>query len=208
MTNAGDTTLPLPLWRRGWQRVRPLLAGAAKAALRGLERLLHPVRRRQAAARVAANLPLRRVVVLCYGNICRSPYAASVMARTFATAGIGGEVAQGGFFGPDRAANERAQTVARARGTELAGHRSRVVTASEAREADLVVVMEAWHARKVVREFGARPERVLQLGDLDPWAVERRGIPDPYGHDPAVFTAVYDRIDRCVAELARLAQRA
>jgi len=184
--------------------MRPILAGGAKAGLRAAERMLHRLRRRRAQALVARRAPVRCMAVLCYGNICRSPYAAAVLQRMLVRRGVLCQVSQGGFLGPDRPANDRAREVARARGTDLSEHRSRLVTAEEARTVDLVVVMEAYQARKIVAEFGADPGRVLVLGDLDPEPVVSRAIPDPYGLDNEVFIRTYERIDRCVAELTRL----
>ena len=196
------TSAAPPLPRRVWWRVRPVLAGAAKAALRRGERLLHPWRRRAAERRLRDLAPVREVLVLCYGNICRSPYAAAVIGAAFERRGLPVTVRQGGFFGPGRPANERAQQVARTRGTELRGHSSRLVTADDARHSDLIIVMERWHATRVIHECGAPPGRTLLLGDLDPAPIASRAIPDPYGLEAAVFAATFDRIDRCADRLA------
>lgn len=193
---------PAPLPQRAWALVRPLFAGPAKAALRASERLLHPWRRQAAVQQVASLAPVRDVLVLCYGNICRSPYAAAALEAAFARHQLGIRVRQGGFFGPGRPANERAQQVARARGTELGAHASRLVTAEDARATDLVIVMEQWHAHRVIQECGAPASRTLLLGDFDPQPVPSRAIPDPYGLSVPVFTATFDRIDRCAEQLA------
>lgn len=190
-----------------WRRVRPVLAAAAQRGRRLVERVLHPLRRRTARDRLTRLPAVESILVLCYGNICRSPYAASVLTQTLMERGRTAQVTQGGFLGPDRPANERALTVARGRGIDLGGHRSRLVTADEARNADLVIVMERQQAERVIHQYGSREERVLLLGDLDPGAIETRDIPDPYGLDTGFFARTYERIDRCIAELVRALDR-
>jgi protein-tyrosine phosphatase len=160
------------------------------------------MRKRAAWARLAALGKVDRVVVLCYGNICRSPYAAAILERTFREEGIEAAVVQGGFFGPGRPSTDTARSVSLARGVSLENHRSRVVTVEDARDASLVIVMEAQQAEVVVREFGAARQRTLVLGDLDPGTISRRTIADPYGKSAEAFTEAYARIDRCVSEVA------
>lgn len=190
-----------------WLRIRPVLARTAKAVLRAVDHGLHPFRRRAAQTRLERLAPIQRIMVLCYGNICRSPYAAAVLDRALRDRGIQGQVLQGGFFGAGRPANERALSVAQERGTDLSSHSSRVVSREEAHAVDLVVVMERWQALRVIQDFGVHSDRVLLLGDLDSDPVQNRAILDPYGHDRTVFSTTYDRIDRCTIVLAELIQR-
>ena len=66
------------------------------------ERWLHSRRRSMALAALAAGARPERFLVLCYGNICRSPYAARLLRRELARRNLPGQVREGGFFGPDR----------------------------------------------------------------------------------------------------------
>jgi protein-tyrosine-phosphatase len=68
---------------------------------------------------------------------------------------------------------------------------------------DLVVVMNTSQRRAVCRDFGARPERVLVLGDLDPSPITSREIRDPWRQEPGVLEESYARVERCVRELVR-----
>jgi protein-tyrosine-phosphatase len=186
-------------------RVRPFLGRVARGLRAGADRILHPLRRRAAGRRIANAIPLERLVVLCYGNICRSPYAAALLEQGFRDRGVGVRIIQGGFFGPDRPSTDMARAVSLARGVSLETHRSRLVTGEEARTASLVIVMEARQADTVVRQYGARRSRTIVLGDLDPGAIPQRTIVDPYGKGAEAFAETYERIDRCIAELIRLA---
>jgi protein-tyrosine-phosphatase len=165
--------------------------------------MLHPSRRRAALARLGQFGAMERVLVLCYGNICRSPYAAMVLSRALTERGVQYPVEQGGFFGPGRPTTDMARAVAGTRGIDLGAHRSRLVTMADVQAGTLVIVMEAWHAERVRRDFGTAGARIIVLGDLDPQPIESRAIIDPYGRDEATFAEVYARIDRCLAELVR-----
>lgn len=61
----------------------------------------HPARRRTARARLSRGGSGERALMRCYGDGCRSPYAALVLNRAFAERDITIPVRQGGF-GPDR----------------------------------------------------------------------------------------------------------
>jgi protein-tyrosine-phosphatase len=77
-----------------------------------------------------------------------------------------------------------------------------LVTPEALSEADVVVVMDPGQLRRL-RGLGKgiRISPVVVLGDLDPQRNHRRAIRDPWGCEPAVFDDVFERIDRCVAEL-------
>ncbi len=166
------------------------------------ERLLHPRRRREAVARRRAAGRPSRVLVLCYGNICRSPYAEARLRALVATRGLGGvAIESGGFFGPGRPANDMAHRLAAGRDLDLSGHRSRLVDPSLGTLASLVLVMTRQQAVAAARDAGILPARIELLGDFDPLPIEQRDIPDPYGHPPEVFERVFDRIDRCLLAL-------
>jgi protein-tyrosine-phosphatase len=80
------------------------------------------------------------------------------------------------------------------------------MTSASLNAADLVVVMSAEQARGIRTRLRLGSARVLVLGDLDPLSITRRTISDPWGGPDSAFEASYDRIDRCVRELARIIQ--
>ena len=108
-----------------------------------------------------------------------------------------------GFVGPGRRSPPEARAVAARRGVDLEGHRSRLMNTAELRTS-LVVVMDARQQEAVAAMASRRREEILVLGDLDPAPPWRRGIRDPWGQPEPVFEEVYERIDRCLEELARL----
>ena len=166
------------------------------------DRLLHPMRRRTAMRRVRRSRP-QSILVLCYGNICRSPYAGAVLAARLSDDGITGvDVDSAGFAGPGRSSPDGAVRVAGERGTDLSPHRSRLVTLAMLKDADLVLVMDARQRRAVGRLISEPPPTIL-LGDLDPQVIDTRAVRDPVEQPDGVFRESYDRIDRCVDALVQ-----
>ncbi len=168
------------------------------------DRALHATRRRAALGRLRERSLPASVLFLCQGNICRSPYAAAAFLRALPDlprARV--KVSSAGFIGPDRPAPAEALAAARARGIDLSPHRSSLLSRERVDAAALVVVATPEQARAVIRGFGREPEDVVVLGDLDPEPIETRSIADPWGRRTDVYIRSYERIDRCIRELAR-----
>jgi protein-tyrosine phosphatase len=188
--------------------VSPTLSRLAE--LKWLRDLRHvPAARLHARRRLAAQTRLQgfrpqSIVFVCHGNICRSPFAAAAFLRACASEIARGlRVSSAGFIGPDRSTPSEGLQVASRLGVDLSAHRSSTLTPDMLAQADLVVVMSDEQEREVLPRV--RPSaRVIVLGDLDPKPVKRRTILDPWGGSELTFAASYERIDRCVKELARI----
>ena len=163
------------------------------------DRLLRPLRRRKAIEALRARGRPKSVLVVCHGNICRSPVAGALLARELAPRGI--EVESAGFFGFNRPPPPEAVAAAKRHAINLSDHRSKVVTAAMARTSDLIVVMDPAQRRLLRERYGRSADGVLVLGDLDPRSAETRTIRDPINEKREVFDQVYERIARCVREL-------
>jgi protein-tyrosine phosphatase len=168
------------------------------------DQLLHRSRRRAALATLTTRRPPGRVLVICSGNVYRSPFAAALLQRELARYGVGEVLVESaGFAGPGRRSPRHAVAAAARRGVDLAGHASQLAFADVVRAADLIVVMEEPHRRTIRERFGRGAKDVLMLGDLDPQPVASRAIEDPVQQGPEVCDRVYARIERCVVQLAK-----
>src|SRR5438477_5758694 len=198
IASAGRGRPPVPM-ERGF------VSGLLSRISRVPDRLLHNGRRRAALAALAgAERAPESVLVICNGNIFRSPFAAAVLRRALELRGLGRvRVDSAGFAGPGRASPADAIAAAARRGVDLASHSSQLVMADLVRAADLIVVMDAMQRRMICERFGRSPRGVLQLGDFDPLPVASRGIEDPVERGPEVCARVYASVARCVAELAQ-----
>ncbi len=168
------------------------------------ESVLH-ARRRAAAELRLKNAKPSSVLFICHGNICRSPFAAAVFARSLPPV-IARSVTtrSAGFIGPGRTPPSKALAAGARYGVDISAHRSSLATAEGIAAADLVVVMSEEQAKGIRLRVPPESTRVLVLGDLDPHPIERRTILDPWSRPDAAFDASYDRIDRCVRELVRI----
>ena len=164
------------------------------------DRLLHPLRRRRALARVRADAPAS-VLMVCHGNICRSPYAAAVLRRASEDTGSGVAVDSAGFIGPGRQPPSNARAIAKEHGFDLETHISKVITPDLIAAADLIIVMDLRQRRAIEDRFEPPAGSVLLLGDLDPSSIRRRTVRDPIDRSEDVFRSVYSRVDRCVGAL-------
>jgi len=165
------------------------------------ERLLHPLRRRKAIEALRGRQRPNTVLVVCHGNICRSPMAAALLARELAPLAI--TVHSAGFIGFNRPSPAEAVGAATRHGLDLAAHRSRPVTVEAVRSADLIIVMEWSQKRLLCERYGCAPRDVIVLGDFDPQP-EGRTIRDPFEQGRDVFEQVYERIARCVRQLGAI----
>ena len=166
------------------------------------ERLLHPIRRARIRRELADIAESPTILVICLGNICRSPYAEFVLRAEFRKRGREDiRVESAGFIFPDRPSPPKAQRVAARRGQDLTSHRSRVIRSETVECADVVLVMSRQQQLDVAREFG-RTKGVLILGDADPGRPATRTIKDPIEQPIAVFESVYERLDQCCAAIA------
>jgi protein-tyrosine phosphatase len=185
---------------------RRRLSGVLKAAYRRLkympDQVLHRRRHLEARARLLGLGKVRSILVVCYGNVCRSPYLQAVLARAIPAV----NVTSAGFVGPDRPVPAHSLTLAASRGLDLSAFRSRPLARVNAREIDLVIVMDSAQRSHVARVFGVSPARIIVAGDLDPEPSATRAIADPWGKSLEAFAESFDRLDRCAATISTLMQ--
>lgn len=169
------------------------------------DRLLHVWRRRRATDALRAPLRPGAVLFICYGNICRSPFAAALFRRELAKRDRANEargraIRSAGFTGSDRPSPSEAIAAAARFKIDLSPHRSAVITADAYRSAALVVTMSPDQARDLRRRFG-RLGAIVVLADLDPESIKSRTIRDPFRCPPDVYHESYTRINRCIRAL-------
>jgi len=163
--------------------------------------VLHPVRRQRVLDALRRRPRLASLLVVCHGNVCRSPFAAAMLRPGLSRKQV--HVDSAGFVAPGRPSPPEAVTAAARYGVDLSTHRSELLTADRARSADLILVMDPTQRRAICNRFGRAEREVLVLGDSDPEPIDARTIRDPVNQPLAVFEETYARIERCVRELAR-----
>lgn len=167
------------------------------------DRVLRRRRHSLALRRLSAGPRPRRILVVCYGNVCRSPYLQALLQRELPDV----RVTSAGFIGKGRPVPLFSLALGAQRGLDLSRFRSQSITKEKAKSADLIIVMDARQARHIAKGFGAGPERIIVAGDLDP-VVADRTVRDPWNDSMEVFEASFNRLDRCAATLLAALPRA
>ncbi len=129
----------------------------------------------------------KRILLVCTGNICRSPLAAALLERALTERGIEGiAVASAGTGAWDGApVSEGAYLVGLERRLDLSGHRARLLTRELVESAELVLTM-ARHHRARVDELGGEG-RVFVLGEYAGREGDEAEVSDPFGGDLDVY---------------------
>jgi len=143
---------------------------------------------------------VERLVFVCKGNICRSPYA-EARARA-----LGVEAVSFGLEADDGSpADASAQRNAKQRQLNLSAHRSTRLDGAQLLPKDLVLLFEP--GQVVQCRFRLGPVAKLSLAGL--WAQPTRPyVCDPYGRSDACFQECFSVIDAGVAALASHLQTA
>lgn len=175
--------------------VRRTSRSAYHAARNLPDRLLHGRRHRALLRMLSASPTPRTILVVCHGNICRSPYLEAVLQRLLPAT----TVTSAGFLRSGRRVPEVSLAVTARRGFDLSGFQSRAVSADLVNGAELIIVMDINQARGLRARFRIPQSRIVIAGDLDPRFEETRAIRDPWNAAEDVFEAAFDRLDRCAA---------
>ncbi len=149
--------------------------------------------------RGVAEGPRLNLLVVCLGNICRSPLAEGALRARIEASPLAGRVrvdsaGTGGWHAgepPDR----RAIACARRHGVDIAGLRARQIRASDFGEFDWLLCADTDNLRDV-RRLAPEPARDRAALLLD-WAGLGRGraVPDPYYGGEDDFEHVWRLVD-------------
>jgi protein-tyrosine-phosphatase/predicted ATP-grasp superfamily ATP-dependent carboligase len=132
----------------------------------------------------------RRVLFICRGNICRSPFAEQFARSLFGERIV---VSSAGFFPKEgRTSPDNAMQAARELGVDLSRHRSRVLTAQDVAQADAIFVFDPMNLSDLLKAFPGARQRVHFLGALGVDGAV--AIPDPWGSSLDSFSQTYHRI--------------
>jgi protein-tyrosine phosphatase len=163
----------------------------------GATRALRDARSSSVRALAEHGGPDSKILVVCHGNIYRSPLVA---VRLRELLGSGRVITSAGFHPKgDRPSPDSHIKMSAGFGVDLSEHRSRVVSDADFAAADLIVLMDQrnWVSLKRAE---ADESKFLWLGAMGPNPME---IPDPYELDEAAAEAIVKRLLLCTAELAK-----
>lgn len=147
--------------------------------------------------------PLQKgVLMVCLGNICRSPMAKGVLSRMIAQRGLGErwwvDSCGTGAWHVGHGADPRTLVVMAARGEPLTHVARRFDAAADLGRFVWILAMDRANVRDLVR-MGAPRERVRMLREFDPGLAGAGeamwDVPDPYFGGEEGFTRMYEMIE-------------
>ena len=136
---------------------------------------------------------INRVLVVCVGNICRSPTAEWLLRHRLRRDGVTIESA-GLAALVGNPIDPVAESVLAEHGVAVAGHVARQVSPELINAADIVLVMDKRHMSAVHAQVPHARGKTFLLGR---WQNEA-AVPDPYGKPRAVFEQAFTMIDTAV----------
>lgn len=147
-----------------------------------------------------------RILMVCLGNICRSPLAEGILQAKADELGLDWVIDSAGTGNwhrgeqPDR----RSIQVARKYGIDISRQRARQFHQDDFEKFDLILAMDGSNKRDIERLAKTETDRIKVKLFLDIlYEGENRGVPDPY-YDDDGFEHVFKLIDLACEKLVQV----
>lgn len=147
-----------------------------------------------------AKVPMKSILFVCLGNICRSPIAEGIARDLIEQSGntISVDSAGTGSSHVGEPPCKHSVTVARNHNIDISQFRARQIKKSDFKAFDLIVALDQNNYRDL-KALGC--QNLVKLGDYGYNGVD---VPDPYFFDGFEgFEHVYTMIESCVKELLK-----
>lgn len=144
-----------------------------------------------------------KILMVCLGNICRSPLAEGLLAAKLPQDRFYVDSAGTGGWHIGSAPDKRSVAVAKKNGLDISCQRGRQFSTSDFDEFDHIFVMDASNLSNVLslaRTEADRKKVSMILDELFPG--EKVDVPDPYFGLENGFDSVYKMLDEATANIA------
>ena len=137
-------------------------------------------------------MAFKNILVVCVGNICRSPMAEYFLKTNCPNQHIesAGLSAMVGHHADEKAIHCMDQF-----NIDMRSHIAKQINASLIKQADLILVMSTNQAQHIEKQWPFAKGKVFRLGH---W--QGKNVPDPYQHDQDFFDITCSNIQRFVAD--------
>lgn len=141
----------------------------------------------------------RSVLLVCMGNICRSPTAEGVLREKLDAAGLKDQVRLDSAGTHDyhvgKAPDRRAQAAAQNRGYDLSSLRARQVSARDFSEFDLILAMDQDNYQSLMQACPDSHRHKVRLFLSFSSQYANQEVPDPYYGGSQGFDQVLDMVE-------------
>ncbi|WP_425665980.1 low molecular weight protein-tyrosine-phosphatase [Vibrio tubiashii] len=139
---------------------------------------------------------MKKLLVVCMGNICRSPTGEAILRAKSQQLGIPVEVDSAGTIGYHQGnpPDSRAKAAGEHRGYSFKGIRSRKVVSGDFEDFDLILAADRDNFTDLIQQCPQHLQHKVKLF-LDYSNSEYEEIPDPYYGGDAGFELVLDLIE-------------
>lgn len=139
-----------------------------------------------------------KILMVCLGNICRSPIAHGLLQHKAEKLGLNWKVDSAGTsnWHEGELPNPKSIAVMKQNGIDITYQRSRPITKDDLEDFDVIYVMDSTNHQNVcaMASTEAQKEKVkLIMNEVTPG--QNHAVPDPYGLTEAHYQGVYDMLD-------------
>jgi len=150
---------------------------------------------------------MKKILMVCLGNICRSPLAEGVMRSKIEKYGLNAEVDSCGIgrWHVGEPPDDRAQKTALKHGLDIGQQKCRQITLRDFDDFDVIYAMdnEIFRSLSQLTIQRRKPQEKIKLFMNELYPNENRPVPDPYRGGMRQFEEVWEMIDACCEEIAR-----
>lgn len=137
-------------------------------------------------------MQIQNILVVCVGNICRSPMAEYLLKRQYPQLHI---VSAGISSLTGHAADEKAILCMQRLGIDMSPHIAQKLNTELIKKADLILVMSQNQQKHLEQTWPFAKGKTFRLGH---W--RGRNVADPYQHEQLVFNETSQLIQDCISD--------
>ncbi|RXJ50731.1 low molecular weight protein-tyrosine-phosphatase [Gelidibacter gilvus] len=146
---------------------------------------------------------MTRILMVCLGNICRSPLAHGILESKLPADKFQVDSAGTGDYHIGKAPDHRSIATAKAKGLDISDQKCRQFEISDFDNFDIIYVMDQSNYENVVKlardtEDIAKVKLILQ----DSQSSNKKEVPDPYWGSTQDFEDVYTLLDEACEKIA------